>query len=297
MRLKNYFNLFALLVLSLSISAEVIAKKLESTNITKAETIEFSEIEKELNSLNLQYGANSVLVVLDIDNTILTSSVDLGGDIWYQWQRGKLSFKPTESQKVKCLFEDSIGLLYELMPMDLTEVDLPKRIAGWQENNTLMALTSRAPKYRAATERELLNKGIDLVKSALAPIGENAPLYREMKGRELSYMKGIMMTSGMNKGDMIEHILKKTQRKFKAILFVDDSKKNIDAVYKKYESNKDVDMNIFHYVRIEEERKQKYGSVVTEKQIEKMDADWKRLNKLLEAIFPARAKESSCLSL
>ncbi|BDX07870.1 DUF2608 domain-containing protein [Planctobacterium marinum] len=259
--------------------------------------LSYDPIVAEVNRLNAKYGVSNVLIVLDIDNTILTSSVDLGGDVWYQWQRGKLDIKPTDEQKVACLFEDSIGLLYELVPMTLTESNVVEIIKQWQtDGNTLFALTSRAPKYRAATERELYNKGINLEATALAPIGQPAPVYRETVGRELSYMKGVMMTSGMNKGDMLEYILQKTDRSFDAFVFVDDSKKNIVDLYEKYKDNKDIDANIFHYVHIEHQREETFGKIITEQQALKMDNDWKSLNETLNSLFPQRKLTEGCLS-
>ena len=126
------------------------------SEVTVAEASTFDEIAPVVANLNSQYGAENVLIVADIDNTLLTSATDLGGDIWYQWQRGKLAVKPTEQQKVSCLFEDAISLLYELGPMNLTEQQVPALLRNWQSaGNTLLLLTSRAPKNRAATEREL----------------------------------------------------------------------------------------------------------------------------------------------
>ncbi len=270
----------------------------ENLPTVKKEVDSFSAVVSDVASLSARYGEDNVLVVVDIDNTLLTSSVDIGGDVWYQWQRGKLEHKPSEAQTVACLFEDSIGLLYELGPMDVTEETVPAVISGWQEKGvTVMALTSRAPKYRAATERELYNKGIDLERTALAPEGQGAPVYREHKGRELSYMKGIMMTSGMNKGEMLSYILEKTGRSFDAIVFVDDSKKNIDNVYEKYEARGDIDVTIYHYVKIEKDRESQYGSVLTEAQVNKMAGDWRQLNQTLNAIFPKRKVQDSCLSV
>lgn len=270
----------------------------------KTETNTFSKIISDLVTINKKYGEANVLIVLDIDNTLLTSSVDIGGDIWYQWQRGDLEVKPSEGQKVNCLFEDSIGLLYELGTMDLTESSLPAVLSDWQSNgNTVMALTSRAPKYRSATERELLNKGIDFNITALAPrsekappLGEKSPVYREIRGRELSYMNGIMMTSGMNKGEMLSYLLEKTNRSFDAIVFVDDSKKNIDNVYNKYVGRKDIDVKLYHYLKVERDREAKYGSILTEEQAEKMASDWNNLNQTLNSIFPKRNRQEGCLS-
>lgn len=297
MIIKMRYFLILVLVLTFLSGCSTIKPSEQEPLVTIKETESFSEVISVVTNMNNRHGPENVLIVLDIDNTILTSSVDLGGDIWYQWQREKLAIKPDQSQKVFCLFEDSIGLLYELGPMILTEETVPYIISAWQASgNVVMALTSRAPKYRAATERELENKGINFELSALAEHGQKAPTYREFKNRELSYMKGIMMTSGMNKGEMLDYILKKTNRTFKAIVFVDDSQKNIDAVYKKFKEKLSANMIIFHYIKIEEDRKRQYGAILTPEQARKMDADWKTLNEVLNRLFPARNLSEGCLS-
>lgn len=266
--------------------------------IKTEQVMSLKSVVSQVSALNDIYGKDQVLIVVDIDNTLLTSSVDLGGDIWYQWQRGQLDIKPSDSQKVPCLFEDTIGLLYELLPMKLTEKNAPDVVSAWQKGgNTVMALTSRAPKYRAATERELARNGFDFERSALSPKGLTAPVYRENTERELSYMKGVMMTSGMNKGEMLTYILEKTKRHFNAIVFVDDSEKNIVNVYEKFKSRNDIDTNIYHYVNVEKNRELALGAVLTQEQADKMTNDWAVLNTSLNAIFPDRVRTNGCLSV
>lgn len=272
--------------------------KTEDRSLVQDEIVSFDTVAATVEKLNKQYGEENVLIVVDIDNTLLTSSVDLGGDIWYQWQRGKLSVKPSAEQQVQCLFEDSIGLLYELVPMNLTEAQLPTLISGWQaQGNTLFALTSRAPKYRAATERELARHDLNLAVTALKPKGEKeTPVYREMLQREMSYMQGVMMTSGMNKGEMLTYILDKTGRSFDAIVFVDDSAKNITNVVAEFKSKNSIDRHIFHYVNIEHARKEKQGTLLTHAQANRMAEDWNTLQYTLKLLFPARDLTSGCLS-
>jgi hypothetical protein len=271
---------------------------LVTKSIVKIETNSFADVVSVTTSLTRQYGADKVLIVLDIDNTILTSITDLGSDVWYQWQTDKLDVKPTSSQKVSCLFEDSIGLLYELSPMTLAEENLNQTISNWQIlGHTVMALTSRAPKYRAATERELTRNQVYLASSALLPVGQDTMMFREIKGREISYMQGVMMTSGMNKGEMLQYLLDKAHREFAAIVFVDDSQKNIDNIYEAYENSKNVDMRIFHYTRIEDEREKQFGQVLTQGQADTMAEQWKLLNSTLQQLFPARNVAQGCLTL
>ena len=265
------------------------------SEVTVAEADTFDEIAPVVANLNSQYGAENVLIVADIDNTLLTSATDLGGDIWYQWQRGKLAVKPTEQQKVSCLFEDAISLLYELGPMNLTEQQVPALLRNWQSaGNTLLLLTSRAPKNRAATERELLRHGIDISQAALTPVDNTNPVYREKLEREMSYSRGLMMTTGMNKGTMLEWILNATERQFDAIVFVDDSHTNIENMDNAWQQH-NTDMRIFHYTHVEAERKKLQGQVLTEVQAERMANDYAKLIATLNSIFPARQNDGQCL--
>ena len=100
-------------------------------DVTVKETDKFQDVAEKVSQLTAK--GESPLIVIDIDNTLLTSTSDIGGDIWYQWQRGKLDVKPSAEDKVGCLFEDSIGLLYELVPMKIIEDNATgngKRLAG-----------------------------------------------------------------------------------------------------------------------------------------------------------------------
>ncbi len=260
------------------------------------EVTSFNQIAPVVQTLNQQYKPENVLIVSDIDNTLLTNNGGLGGDIWYQWQRGKLAVKPSPEQTVSCLFEDVIGMLYELSPMALTEPQVPGLIEQWQaQGNPIMLLTSRSPDYRSPTERELNNKGIDASLTALAPSGEADVTYRELLAREMSYSRGIMMTTGMHKGDMLAWILAKTGREFDAIVFIDDSQHNIDNMHERWQ-HESVDMRVFHYTHVEAERVETFGQVLNAEQANDLASDYDQLTHTLKAIFPERYKEGQCLS-
>lgn len=57
-------------------------------DVVVKETTKFQDVAAKVNQLTKQ--GEKPLIVIDIDNTLLTSTSDIGGDIWYQWQRGKL---------------------------------------------------------------------------------------------------------------------------------------------------------------------------------------------------------------
>jgi hypothetical protein len=260
--------------------------------------LDFKTVDLAIEEKIARYGAENVLVVMDIDNTILTSDTDLGSDIWYQWQSDELPLKPSPEQKLTkdCLFNEAIGLLYELGTMSLTDTLLPAYISKWQSQEvTLFALTSRSPACRAATERELAKNGIDLSETELKTL-DGSELFLSYKlSRELSYYNGIMMTSGMHKGEMLAHILGRSGRAFKAIIFVDDTRKNIDAVRSTYEGNSHVDVMLFYYRKIITERRRlNNDTILTPRQAEKMDQDWDTLIRMLNTLFPDRLERSDC---
>ena len=237
-----------------------------------------------------------------IDSEVIVAEADTfdviapGGDIWYQWQRGKLAVKPTPEQQVSCLFEDTISLLYELAPMKLTEPQVPVLLNNWQEaGNTLLLLTSRAPKNRPATERELLRHGIDISQAALTPVDNANPVYRQKLEREMSYSRGLMMTTGMNKGTMLKWLLNTTERQFNAIVFVDDSHTNIENMDNAWQQH-NTDMRIFHYTHVEAERIKLQEQVLTEVQAERMASDYARLMATINTVFPDRSNNGQCLN-
>ncbi|GAM57556.1 hypothetical protein JCM19231_2675 [Vibrio ishigakensis] len=102
------------------------------------------------------------------------------------------------------------------------------------------------------------------------------------------------MTTGMNKGTMLKYILDKTDQSFSSVVFIDDSKKNIVNMEEAYKDDSTVDMSIFYYTKVEEDRIKANGSVLTQEQADKMARDWEELNLILDKIAPARAGDA-CL--
>lgn len=270
--------------------------------MTVTEQSSFHQVSAAVTQKSQQYGAEHILIVLDIDNTLLTSEVDLGGDVWYQWQTGKLKIKPTTAQKVPCLYQDAIGLLYKLGTMKPTEAQVPSLIQHWQQSgHGVIALTARAPNVRPATERALARRGIDFSSSAVGHDDKGAPVYRQRitldhQTREMSYMKGIMMTTGLNKGEALKYLLKQTDAQFKAIVFVDDSEKNIMHVQNSFKGVKNIDLTAIHYTHIEQERIKAFGTVLTQQQANTMASQWDQLNQMLDSIFPGRINAGECLN-
>lgn len=290
MKIKNYF---------LSLLFVACGPFSWSQTVVVDTVSEFKPIEKLVKSKLKEYEPEEMLVVLDIDNTILTNDALLGSDFWYQWQSGKLPVKPKDDQKLSsdCMFNEAITLLFQVGTMSVTDQELPKILAKWQDEGiSVMALTSRGPVNRQPTERELLRNGIDLTRAQPRNAEGNSITFANMeKGRDASYANGIFMTSGMDKGVMLDYLLGRLGKTYRAIVFVDDTWKNDANMQAEFSSGHAVDMTIFYFPRIEEIRRmQNNGKILTQQQADQMDADWQRLLKELGDLFPFRQGNTPC---
>ena len=144
--------------------------------------------------------------------------------------------------------------------------------------------------------RELIKSKIDFSVTGLRRAGDMLPVYRDSVPKEYSYMKGIMMTGGQDKGVMLKHLIEKTGRTFQSIVFVDDSEGNISAMRVSYANEPLVDLTDVLYDKILSDRKKANGGpVLTQAQADKMASDWNELNALLNRLFPGRTK-TECVS-
>ena len=101
-------------------------------------------------------GSRRTLLVLDIDDTLLTSDGFFGSDKWYEWQK---TLPAGDPGKVPCLF-DVISLNYETGGQRPTQPDGPALVNALQVDKLL--LTSRNPLYRGGTLRTLRDAGYAL---------------------------------------------------------------------------------------------------------------------------------------
>jgi hypothetical protein len=220
-----------------------------------------------------EYGAEHVLLVMDIDNTILAMNQPLGSDQWFTWQDNLLKTNPRSRYLVADSFEGLLkaqGLMYELGLMHPPQRDAPAIVARLQDRGIYtLVLTSRGDEFRDATERELSRNGYDLSRSALAvknvpgdahmPYDPDDPAAAGLMPEEVatfqlgppkpvSYAGGIYMTAGQNKGAMLLLLLPHALTEVKAIVFVDDHQKHVDRVYQAA-TGRHIEATVFRYHR------------------------------------------------
>ena len=165
------------------------------------------------------------LLVLDIDDTLLTSAGFFGSDTWYEWQKHLPEGDPG---KVPCLF-DVIALNYETGGQQATQPDGPALINALPVDKLM--LTSRNRLYRGGTLRTLQDAGYALP----TPLGQDpeghswawrkAPGARESR---VDYDQGI----GMDADDWIDRLLlallQRLGLRYERVVLVDDGRRNID---------------------------------------------------------------------
>lgn len=198
------------------------------------------------------YGRENVLVVFDIDNTILTAVNDLGSDQWYSWQEQVMKDPGCLPVCVSTNMDELIkaqGLLFNLGKMKPTEASLPKKLKELQAAGTkVILLTSRGPDFRSLTETSLrenamsfedstLNRSIDQTStylpydisnlSASGLTDGDASLASLGQARTVSFQNGIYMTAGQNKGVMLKVLLNRYRLNYKAVIFADDHVRHV----------------------------------------------------------------------
>lgn len=168
------------------------------------------------------------LLVLDIDDTLLTSTVFFGSDRWYEWQK---SLAPADPGHVPCKF-DVIALNYEAGTQVSTEGAAGRDLVNALPVDKLLQ-TARNPGYRGGTVRELRAAGYALPRMLGDSTGGIAFDYTPRPGADpvnVSYQDGVMMVSGQDKGETLLALLDRLAVRYDRVVLVDDGRRNIDAM-------------------------------------------------------------------
>jgi hypothetical protein len=251
-----------------------------------------------------KFGPGHVLLVVDIDNTLLAMNQDLGSDQWFEWQKHLLDHEPRSRHLVADSFEgllEAQGLLFNLGRMHPPQPDLPRLIRRLQESGVhTLVLTSRGDEFRIATERELERNGYDFAASALAVEGLPRGVYLpydlenlEVDGlaqrdvtafgltepRPVSYENGLYMTAGQPKGAMMLAILHHARPEIRAVVYADDHIRHVAYVFAAM-AGRNREITAIHYTHEDARVKRfQYGEK------EKVGRRWRKLNRVLEEVL------------
>jgi hypothetical protein len=216
------------------------------------------------------------LLVLDIDDTLLTSPTFFGSDAWYEWQR---SLSPQSPGYVPCKF-DVIAMNYEVGTQAPTQDDAVAAVNAIPLDKII--LTARNPIYRGGTIRELTKAGYELP-APLQPAFAGA-IYEYQHdpndpGVTVSYHQGVFMVSGQNKGLLLIDLLKHLQLSYDRVVLVDDGENNITAM-RDAMASAGIAYRGVHYTRVNKD--------VDPQREQQAIAGWKAWQQLLATTYPQR---------
>lgn len=216
------------------------------------------------------------LLVLDIDDTLLTSAGFFGSDTWYEWQK---TLPAGDPGKVPCLF-DVISLNTEAGTQRPTQPDGPALINALANDKLL--LTSRNPLSRGGTLRTLHDAGYALPTMLGGQAEGRSWEFRkapDAKPVRVLYDQGVFMTTGQDKGLVLLDLLRRANVHYPRVVLVDDGRKNIDNMRAALRTA-GIDYLGLHYTRVD-------------KTIDQADANagragWQAWRQLLAGTYPQR---------
>lgn len=212
------------------------------------ETSDLAEVTADVLQLSEKTDRNNILVVFDIDNTLLAMEQGLGSDSWYEWQKSLSEEDICSPQYVGDRFAAQ-GALYFASAMRPTQEDGADQVRAIQDQGLkVIALTSRGMDFQLQTFRELRRNNFRFSFSAIGPAGGYIEAFVPVEnGRPSLYEDGVFLTAGQHKGQMLYALLEKTGTRMPAVIvMVDDKQKNLDAIKETF-SALDVPVHAWRY--------------------------------------------------
>ena len=216
------------------------------------------------------------LLVLDVENTLLTSPTFFGSDAWHEWQK---TLSPQSPGYVPCRF-DVIAMNHEAGTQVPTQDDAVDAINAIPLDKIIVS--ARSPVYRSGTIRELKRAGYQLPASLEPALAGAIYEYRpdpQHPGVTVSYHQGVFMVAGQDKGLALLDLLKHLQVQYDRVVLVDDSEKHIygmrDAM-----TAAGIEYRGVHYTRIDK-------TIDAQKEQQGI-AGWQAWRELLAANYPRR---------
>ncbi len=197
---------------------------------TEVQSMQLADAFARAEALTRRYGARNVLLVFDLDNTLLAMSTDVGSDQWFDWQR---DLPKDDERRVAEDFPGLLraqGVLFRLGTMRLTEPETAGRLRALQQRGCrTMVLTARGPETWPSTRRELDRHGLRFRDFAPGPAGGWTESYQPWDGaRDVLYRDGVMLVAGQDKGRALKTLLTRVGARPLAVVFADDKQKNVD---------------------------------------------------------------------
>lgn len=274
-------NVLITILLALSLTACTAHTNLGSSSgpvqSLDKETADLAEVTADALNLAEKVGKDQVLMVFDIDNTILAMEQGLGSDQWYEWQKDLANHDQCNPENVGNRFAVS-GALFFASAMRPTQENAASQVKIIQDSGIqVIVVTSRGHDYRLPTFRELRRNNYNFSRSAIGPpSGYEQPFMPVENGRLSRYEDGVFLTAGQHKGQMLYALLQKTGTQLpRVVLMADDKQKNLDDVKQTFAAL-DVPVRAWRYTGEDDN--------VTGFDSEKANAQWQLIDGALRQI-------------
>jgi hypothetical protein len=183
------------------------------------ETTRFEEISKHVTP--------GTLILMDIDDTIILPAQMVGCDEWFnlRWKKHEADGFSNAVALEKALAE--WNAIRNITKMNTVEKETPKFIQDLQKKGyKIMGLTTQGLALATRTVQQLQEHQIDLSKTA--PTAED--FYVNLSGHSVLFRKGILFTSGRNKGEAFFKFCDSMGLKPKKIVYIDDKASPLTAI-------------------------------------------------------------------
>jgi hypothetical protein len=224
-----------LMALLLTLTACAVPGNIVDGDLPPSKMIESSDLQDvrdQAEQLARLVGKEQVLIVYDLDNTILAMEQDLGSDQWYYWQKDLQTADRCDPRVVTDRLAAQGALLFA-SAMRLTQADGPAIVRSLQNQGfKSIILTSRGPDFAAMSFRELRRNQFDFRASAIGFADNRVLVFKPKEdSRATRYEDGVYLTAGQHKGEMLLALLDKTNTaQPRAIVMVDDKVENLQHV-------------------------------------------------------------------
>lgn len=262
---------FAVAALTLSLQGRATVLKTFETKNLEDVRVAFTELTQIVEP-------SKILLVTDLDNTLLAMDTDLGSEHWYMWQKaliesGTASFPAVAKTTRQMLqVQDVITFLQKMHP---TASGFPSFFKELEVKGAArMVLTSRGPTTHDATVREINRNQIALSSEKELQLSA---------GAVSGFDSGIYLTSGKHKGEMLRAFLKTAGRKFDAVIFTDDRPHHVEGMNKAFAEEREQLISIRFTPVIDEIEAFNRGDKQT------VIGQWSALAEGISQAFPASA--------
>ncbi|WP_116963744.1 DUF2608 domain-containing protein [Fastidiosibacter lacustris] len=205
----------------------------------KVTITQIKDVEPYVDKLSQKYGKDSVCMVYDIDNTLITNNGKYASERWTYWQQSE------GNHHAKHLLKDKNANIYDFLNAvryfinySTVEKDTVQIVNKLQSDHRSIALTSRGFSAEATTLRQLRFNGIDFTKNPIGSREFDASFLNQNKYKNdyTMYSNGIQYAAGGDKGELLYNLIKKEREKTdnpnlcQALIYIDDTSSKVDMI-------------------------------------------------------------------